>query len=413
VALFSLAVVLYVSQSGRLDRAGVSAPLVFSILGTCAGLTVFPGHLDTAMVRELTETTLALVLFSDASRIRVVQLRLDAALGLRLLLIGFPLTLLLGLLVAHLMSPAASIFIALLVAAALAPTDAGLGAATVLNPVVPARIRRVLNLESGLNDGLATPVVLFAITAAGQTGPSHGSAVLSALRELGVGVLLGVVLGGAVALIMRRASDKGTGRPELVPVALIATPLLAYFSALALDGNGFVAAFVAGVGFASVRPARRRAQPELKVRAEDPDLVLTEGLTSLLTCAVWALFGVVAIAHLGALFTWQGLVFAVLALTVLRMLPVALALLRSGLRTTTVAFIGWFGPRGLASIVFGLIALESLPDSPELRHALGAITLTVVLSVVLHGASAGPWAAAYGRWVSSTRPATELVDSDT
>ena len=412
IVVFSLVVVLYLSQSARLNRVGITAPLVFTVAGTLAAVTTFDTRVDAGVVRALTETTLALVLFSDASRIRLAQLRLDAALCGRLLLIGLPLTLLLGFLSARALAPEISVALALLLASALAPTDAGLGSATVLNPAVPGRIQRLLNVESGLNDGLVTPVVVFAIAAAGQAGAEQPDAVSAALRELALGVGIGIASGIAVALLLRRARRQSTIRVALVPVAVVATPLLAYYCAVAAHGNGFVAAFMAGLAFASVRQPHHPTGPSLPVRTDDGDLVLAEGVSAFLGYAVWTLFGVVAVAHLDALFTWQGLLFSVLSLTVLRMLPVALALLGTGLRPVTVGFVGWFGPRGLASVVFALIAVESLPDTAGLRVVIGAITTTVILSVVLHGATAGPWAARYGRWVTRTKPPVELVGSD-
>ena len=132
------------------------------------------------------------------------------------------------------------------------------------------------------------------------------------------------------------------------------------------------------------------------------------GLSQVLGCAVWALFGILGVAKLGTTATWRGLVFAVLSLTLVRMVPVALALVGSGLRRQTVLFVGWFGPRGLASVIFALIAVESLPESPALEAVVGAMTMTVLLSVVLHGVTADPWAAAYGRWAARARPSEEL-----
>ncbi len=269
-----------------------------------------------------------------------------------------------------------------------------------LNPVVPVRVRRVLNVESGLNDGLATPIVLFALAAAGPTGQQH--AVETALRELAVGAVLGVAAGAIAGHALSWARNSGLLDRGLLPVGVIAVPLLCYYAAVSCDGNGFVAAFVAGVAFA---PAIGRSSD---AATNGESLQLTASVGNLLEYAVWCLFGVVLVAHLGKIITWTGAVFALLSLTVLRMVPVALVLIGTGFARPTRLFIGWFGPRGLASVVFALIALEEYPDSGDVARAAGTIALTVLLSVVLHGITADIGASRYGAWATRTHPVAEL-----
>ena len=203
------------------------------------------------------------------------------------------------------------------------------------------------------------------------------------------------VVGFLAGRLVERARDRGWADRALLPIATLAVPLLCYYGAHALGGNGFIAAFVAGTAYAASQ-------------ASVVDVHETVGLTGLtstfLSYAVWMVFGVIAVADLGRLFSWPNIVFAVLSLTVLRMVPVALSLLGSGLRLQTVAFVGWFGPRGLASIIFALIALESLDDDPAVATALGVIATTVVLSVLAHGVTASPWAERYGAWASQDPP---------
>jgi NhaP-type Na+/H+ or K+/H+ antiporter len=408
-AVFALVVVAYVSQSRRLARLQVSAPISFTVIGAIVGGTLVRENVDPAVIRSLAEATLALVLFHDAAQVRPGELRADAALCARLLLVGLPLTILAGYGAARLLLPGASVWLALLLAAALAPTDAGLGAATVLNPIVPERVRRLLNVESGLNDGLATPVVLFAIAAAGSAESGHGHAAVTALRELTIGLAVGVVAGVVCSLLLAWAARSGFLDEGLLPVGVVMVPLVAYYGCGALHGNGFVAAFFSGMAYAAasdrVRPAV--AHP-VDAAATEGDLQLAEQISVILGYAVWALFGVVAVAHLPALFTWAGLAFALLSLTVLRMVPVALVLLGTGLRPQTVLFVGWFGPRGLASVVFALIAVEELSDVTALRPILGCIAMTVLLCVILHGVTAGPWAARFGSWAARVKPTVEL-----
>jgi NhaP-type Na+/H+ or K+/H+ antiporter len=291
-------------------------------------------------------------------------------------------------------------WLALLLAAALAPTDAGLGAATVLNPVVPVRVRRVLNVESGLNDGLCTPIVLIAVARSGGQGEHH---VGTAVAELLVGALVGVLLGVVSGRMFAWAGASGLIEKGLVPVGTVAVPLLCYYGAVAVDGNGFVAAFVSGTAFAAAISRRAHA-----VSVAEP-LQLTEWGATTFGYAVWYLFGIIVVSRIGELATWPALGFALLSLTVLRMAPVALVLLGTGFARPTRLFIGWFGPRGLASVVFGLIATEELPASSDLKVVTGAMALTILLSVVLHGASADIGAQRYGAWATRTQPAAELT----
>ncbi len=396
---FAAAVVVYVTWSQQLDRAHVSAPMIFTAVGALAGIA-FTRRIEATAVRDLAEVTLALVLFRDAAQIQPRQLRGDAGLCLRLLLLGLPLTIAAGFGAAWLLFPGIGGWLALLLAAALAPTDAGLGAATVLNPVVPVRVRRVLNVESGLNDGLCTPIVLIAVAKLGGEGEHHPG---TAVAELLVGALIGIVLGVVSGRMFTWASASGLIEKGLVPIGTVAVPLLCYYGAVAVDGNGFVAAFVSGTAFAAAISRRACAIP-----IAEP-LQLTEWGATILGYAVWFLFGIILVSRIGELVTWPALAFALLSLTVLRMAPVALVLLGSGFARPTRLFIAWFGPRGLASVVFGLIATEELPANGDLKSVTGAIALTVLLSVVLHGVSADIGAQRYGAWATRTQPTAELA----
>lgn len=409
-AIFGLVVVAYAAAAHRLDRWNVTAPMVFTAVGTVVGIRFWDGT-DTVIVHGIAEITLALVLFHDAAQVRPRQIRSEAGPCARLLLIGLPLTIALGVAAGLVLLPGTDVWLVLLLAAALAPTDAGLGAPTVLNPVVPVRVRRILNVESGLNDGLATPIVLFAIAAAADAehGPvGVGGAVGAALLELAGGVLAGVLIGGGCGRLLAWVDRQARLAAELRTVATAAIPVAAYYGSVAVHANGFVAAFVAGTAFAAAftRPTTHR--PVVAPNAVDEPLRLTEWVSTALGYAVWALFGVIGVAQLFLGLSWAGVVFAMLSLTVLRMLPVAIALLGSRFAPRTTVFLGWFGPRGLASVIFALIAVEELAMTPDLRTILGAITVTVLLSVVLHGVTAAPGAQRYGDWVRASRPAQEL-----
>ena len=396
VAVFALLVIVFVTQSARVGRAHLTGPIVFVAAGLVLGLAL-TGGADTRTSRTVAEVTLALTLFHDAAQLQPREVRGDSVFTGRLLLIGLPLTIGAGYLLARGIFPASSIWLALLLAATLAPTDAGLGAATVLNPAVPVRVRRILNVESGLNDGMATPVVLFAIAAAAGVTPED--ALVDALRELAIGALVGIVAGYASGRLIERSRRAGWAESALLPVATLSVPVLAYYGAVEIGGNGFVSAFVAGTAYAAAQRDSRHTHAGLE---------MTDRLAALLGFAVWLLFGITVAHHLDWMVRWQSMLFAALSLTALRMLPVALCLVGTGLRKETVLFVGWFGPRGLASVVFALITYETLGAAdPGVQTVIGAVATTVLLSVILHGFTAGPWAQRYGDWARRTRPAVE------
>ena len=287
----------------------------------------------------------------------------------------------------------------LLLAAALAPTDAALGAATVLNPRVPIRVRRILNVESGLNDGLATPVVLFAIAEiAGQEGLGPVRTIGDAAADLAIGGAAGAAVGAAGAALLTWSRRHRTSTAPSRALAVMFLPLLAFGVAAGLSGNGYVAAFVCGTVFAG---------GAVWLGEEESALRLTEALSDPLAYAVWLVFGFAASS-----LVWDGIGprevgFAVLSLTVLRMAPVALVMIGTGMRLRTLAFLGWFGPRGLVTVVFAVLALESLAPDEELAVVLTTITLTVLLSVIAHGLTAPPLARAYGQWIAAQPPGPE------
>jgi NhaP-type Na+/H+ or K+/H+ antiporter len=373
--------------SARLERFDVTAPITFVLAGLLlthgplAPLGYAPSH---ELIKQLAEITLVLVLFSDASRVGLRDLRPDIGLSVRLLGIGLPLTIGLGTLLALVLLPSVNIWLALLVGAALAPTDAALGAGMMVNPVVPARIRRLVNVESGLNDGIATPLVLVAVAGAGPSGDGASIGPGGAAAELVLGVLVGAAVGGAGGYLVRVARRRRWAASGFAGSAMLALALCAYACALALHGNGFIAAFAGGLAFGAV--GGRRSERLM------PFVEETGALVSLL---VWLAFGAVAVAPAFDSLTWQAVVYAVLSLTVIRMAPVAIALTRARLGRTAVAFVGWFGPRGLASVVFALLALEELGEHVA-GPAVAVIAFTVLLSVIAHGATADPLARRYG-----------------
>jgi sodium/hydrogen antiporter len=379
--------------SARMERFDVTAPIAFVVTGlllTHGPLGFLGVKPSNELIRGLAELTLVLILFTDAARVGLPGLRADAGVYLRLLAVALPLTIGLGTLLAFALPGISSIWLALLVGAALAPTDAALGAGMMTNPAIPSRIRRLINVESGLNDGIATPFVSVALAgaAAGSEIAGHGPA--AAVAELAVGILGGLAVGGIGGLLVKTARRRGWVADGFAGAAVVGLAVCAYASSLALHGNGFIAAFVGGLAFGTT--SGRHGQPLL------PFVEETGALVSLL---VWLAFGAVAVAPAVEGLTWQMVLYAVLSLTVIRMVPVAIALTGARLGWSTVALVGWFGPRGLASVVFALLALEEL-GSPAADHAVAVITITVLISVIAHGATADPLANRYAR--SLARP---------
>ena len=388
-------VVVYTLAASRLDRWLFTAPMVFVAAGVVLGpavLNVLPLALTDGAILTVTQLTLALLLFTDASTVRLREIEGDAGLPSRLLFLGLPVTILVGALLAHLVIPQIPWAAAALVATILAPTDTALALSVVTNKAVPIRIRRALNVESGLNDGIATPfVTLFLTILASEEGLGGRAWGLEALKEIGLGIVAAFVVGYIGGRLMIVAKEHGWTSDTAEQIGILALALMAYQGSVMIGGNGFVAAFGAGILFAAAT-RRRLGRPTQ----------FTETLGLAASFVVWSLFGAL---FLGELFTHsissRPIVYAVLSLTVIRMVPVAFALIGTGLRPETVVFMGWFGPRGLASVVFTLLAFNEFEHADNGGLLLQTITWTVLFSVVLHGMSASPLAARYGRHISS------------
>jgi sodium/hydrogen antiporter len=417
LAVVALLIALYGAVAVRLGRAWITMPMVFVAAGVLlgpAGTGLLPLTPEAEGVTRLTELTLVLVLFADAATLRLRELRADAGLPVRLLGIGLPLTVALGAALALGLAPGLGLPAAALLGAILAPTDAALGLAVFSDPRVPARVRRALNVESGLNDGIAAPLVALGIAlTVAAAGPATGGPpapgggwLAAALREIALGLLVGVAAGWGGGRLLGATARRGWTVAPSEQLAILGLALCAYLGALALHGNGFVAAFAGGLAFGAASGARFGEATEF-----------AENAGTLLSMAVWIVFGAVmagpALRHPG---DGGPVAYAVLSLTLARLLPVALALLGTGLRPDTVALMGWFGPRGLASVVFTLLAYLSLTETGQPADLLVAIaTWTILLSVLLHGLTAQPVAARYARRLgAAARPdapsPAELVD---
>ena len=392
IAIIGGILVAYGLVSRRLDGTWLSPALFFLVAGLAVGvdgLGAVAVGADPGAIRGLAEATLALVLFSDASKLDLRVLRHRAGLSVRLLGVGLPITIVLGTVAAAVLLPDLLLAEALVLGVLLAPTDAALGQAVVTDERVPEELREGLSVESGLNDGVCVPLLFAAIALAElEDAPTFDGGILGDLvAEVGIAVLVGTAAAVVVAWLRRTAEQRQWMNHEWSRIIPAAVAVLAYTVTDVAGGSGFIGAFVAGIVWAS----RVGASTE-----ESMDLVEETG--ALLSAATFVLFAAVLVGPVIRDLDLEVFVYAVLSLTVVRMAPVALALLGTRNPWPTVAFAGWFGPRGLASIVFALVVVEE-SGLPGTSLIVEAATLTVALSVLAHGVSAPALTARYAAWL--------------
>jgi sodium/hydrogen antiporter len=394
VAIVALTLLAFAAISGRIAGTPITAAMVFTAAGLLVGSEAL-GLIEVSpageTVKLLAEATLALVLFADASRIDVRALRGELSVPLRLLGIGLPLTLLTGFVVALVVFPKLAWPEALLLAVILAPTDAALGQAVVTLTRLPSRVRQGLNVESGLNDGICVPLfwIVLAIAQAESGSIGDGAAARLVLEQIGYGILAGVVAGVAAACVVIVGGKHGLIEGSWLQVVPLAGAGLAFGIADPIGGSGFIAAFVGGFVFGAIR---RRSGGEIEY--------LIEEVGNVLNAVTFIVFGAVLLGPALGDVTWSIALYAVLSLTVVRVIPVAIAMIGTGARRPTLAFLGWFGPRGLASIVFAILVLEE-GGLPHDGLILTTIYVTIGLSVLAHGLTAAPLANRYASWHES------------
>ena len=396
-AILAVFLLIYSMIAGRVERSWLSGPIVFTAAGLLLGpygLGLVRLNLGAGDLRILAELTLAMVLFTDAANADFDIVRRNIGVPERLLLIGLPLTIVFGFLVAWALFPGVAPLETALLAAILAPTDAALGKPVVTNPAVPAVLREGLNIESGLNDGICVPIVLLLLALAVGTQIEHGTAIHAIfvfVEELGIGAAVGLGLTWLTVEVLRIAERRGWTGEHWEEATIVALAAASFTAAQAAGGSGFIACFVGGL-LLSWRPPQHKA-------ALLRGALATGEAMALLT---WIAFGIGAIAPIMARLTWPALFYAVLSLTVIRMLPVVLCLAGTGMRAADKLFVAWFGPRGLATIVFAVIvSSEKLPGDDTVIAVAGS---TILLSVLAHGVSANPLVRAVARRARGKTP---------
>ncbi|MEI6033525.1 MAG: cation:proton antiporter [Verrucomicrobiae bacterium] len=392
LSVFIALVFFYSLLSARIDRTVVTAPIVFTVAGmvvylVTSELGVRENNQDFFL--RLAEIGLVLLLFTDASRTDLRVLRNIRNLPARLLSAGMLLTLLLGTLGALVVFRQLSIWEAGILAAILAPTDAGLGQVIVSSPRVPMKIRQALNVEAGLNDGLSVPFLLFFIALAGSGASGSGPGLHQfILEQLGYGAIMGAGIGLIGGWLLGMAHRKESVLESWSQLGVVALPLLCLPISEAVGASMFIAAFVAGLA----------VQMGFK-EAGKHSVDFTEEWGQLINLSVFFLFGML-VARNWQHFSADHVLYALLNLTAVRMLPVAIALVGTRLSLNTVLFMGWFGPRGLASIVLALVYLEHDAQHPGESTIRLAAMVTVLLSIFAHGLSARPGIGLYASSVA-------------
>ena len=414
IAIVGVTLLAFSAVSRRLDSSPLTMPMVFVATGAAlSALGIVEVGAEMGAVGLLAEVTLAVILFSDANRLSLPRVRRFIAIPGRLLGIGLPLTILAGALVNRLLFDDWPWAQALLLAAVLAPTDAALGSVVLSDESVPARDRLALNVESGLNDGLVVPVVAVCTSLVLESGRSTASWVGFVAQQIGIGALAGALIGFGGIEILRRARAAGWSDGRYEQIATFTLPVVAFCGAAALGGNGFIAAFGAGLAFGSggVRRGDGPDEHDMAGPEEAEHLAeFTEDSAELLGVVTFFIFGNLFVGDALGEFGPTVVIAALASLTVVRMVPVVIALIGSGLDAAAKGFIGWFGPRGLASIVFGILLLEELDERSETADQLvGVISLTITLSVFLHGATAAYGARRYGAHAADVEPMREPI----
>lgn len=390
LAVIAAFLLIYSLIAGRFESRLINGPLLFLLMGWLlgpGGIELLSLSIDSDGIKLLAELTLVIVLFSDAANTNWQVLLANRSLPIRLLLIGLPLTLAAGALFGHWLFPDLPLLEMAILSTILAPTDAALGKAVVSNPAVPAPIREGLNQESGLNDGICVPVLLLLLALIAPTEQHSGTGLLAItllLEEIGIGLLVAWGLTTFTLRLLKTSYLNGWQLPLWRQLTMPGLALLCFALAQTLGGSGFIAAFVGGLLMGRKLGEHKHAY-----------LDSCEGYGDLLSVVIWMVFGATLMPMLAELLHWQYWLYAAASLTLLRMVPVWLSLLGTGLKLELKLFIGWFGPRGLASIVFAVMVLQNEPALLGQRPIIATVLCTIILSVILHGLSANPWVARF------------------
>ncbi|CAG6398094.1 cation:proton antiporter [Streptomyces cocklensis] len=377
IVVFGTALLVAVLLSGLAARSVLSTSLLFLLGGALVGDGVLGlVHIDAGSGIVATTADLALfaVLFTDGMHISFSSLRTAWRNPVRALGVGMPLAFAGMAVITHFLV-GLDWTTSFLVGAVLAPTDPVFASAIVGRREVPARLRQLLNVESGVNDGLALPVVLLLIAAAGPTAGTAEASPSKIALELVGGLALGMVLPLAVALLVR--VPLLGAEPKLQPLLPLATGVILYATCHLTHANPYLAAFSAGAVLASV-------SPESKAAFEP----LGESLAELSKFAALLVFGSLLTPGLFADLPLGGYVAVVLAIVLIRPASLLLSLAGTGINRREKYTAAWFGPKGFASVVYGLLVLQS--GIPHGEQAYTLIAVCIAFSIVAHSSTDVP-----------------------
>ncbi|MBS2100209.1 cation:proton antiporter [Carboxylicivirga linearis] len=382
-AILCIIILIYSLIAGKVEKKPISSAMFFLFVGLVLGpftIDFFSIKFNEEVYKTLAECALALVLFTDASKANLKTLKGQIAIPYHLLLIGLPITIIFGVLIGKLVFPAMSWIELGILSTILAPTDAALGEPVVNHKSVPAKVREGINVESGLNDGICVPILLLLMSIYKFDANEHvtfGFAFGLFIKEIGIGVLVGATLAYLGSLVIKHGLTKQWIESAWKPSIVIVMALTCFSLAQTLDGSGFIATFVGGLIF-------NRALKNHKSTM----LTGALGVGKILNAVVWIVFGSVITAEILPLLTLPIILYSILSLTVIRILPVLLCLLNNKISGYSKLFIAWFGPRGLASIVFAAMVFEG--DLAYGNTIVLTACCTILISVFVHGISAEP-----------------------
>ncbi len=383
LTIIAFLVLIYSLLAGRIEKTWLSGPIIFVVLGVIAGplgINILNFNIQKETYKTLAELALALVLFTDASKTNLRVLEHNIAIPLRLLLLGLPLTIFLGWVMGYLVFNDFLWIEAALLAVILAPTDAALGKPVVSSQKVQSKIREGLNVESGLNDGVCVPVLfllvaIFAAQSVDKISLSFGLVLFA--REIGIGLLVGLVVTFICEKLIGLCFKRSWILDSWKPMIIIAMAVCCFSLAQVLNGSGFISCFSGGILYGAINKTHKI------------DLIkAAEGTGNTLGLIVWIIFGSLVVSEFFHEFTWPIIIYAILSLTLIRILPVFISLIGVDLNLSEKLFTGWFGPRGLASIVFVIMTIDL--DLPNLHTLVLTVICTVLLSILLHGFTANP-----------------------
>jgi len=382
VAIFTAFILIFALVSRKASKSIVTPPMAFVAVGLLLSpqlLGLVRVDVENETVKMLTEATLTLVLFTDASRIHFKHLRRQQGLPERLLSVALPLNILFGTLLAMLLfGEQFNLWEAAVIGTILAPTDPALASAVVGIPRLPVRVRQTINVESGLNDGICLPILLIFLSLAQIPDKETTLGALGVAQQLILGPIAGIAVGYIGGWLITHSVRKKWINESFEDISALAIPFLAYSLAELAGGNGFLAAFCAGLTLGNT------ARPICSSLHE-----FGEAEGQLLILITFGVYGAIMVVPSLERLNWQIVLYAVLSLTVVRSAAVAISLIGRKLRWETLAFLSWFGPRGVASILYALMAFErhNIPH----RETIFAIAIfTVFISVFAHGFTSYP-----------------------